>query len=290
MSTIDLHMHSNISLDGEYTPAELARLCYQNGLKTVALTDHNSVRGVPEMMEETRKLGIEAVPGIELDCTCEDLDLHILGYGIDIQDKRLREIEQDVLAQKQKTSLQTLDILSQAGIYFDRDQVMSLARDGVVVGEMIAEAALLDDRNLDNPLMKPYYPGQSRSDNPYVNFFWDFCSQGKIAFLPVNYISAKEAISLIRETGGAAVIAHPGATVKRREDLISRMVSDGVTGLEVYSSYHNDEEIAYYKQLADRFHLVKTMGSDFHGKTKPSVKLGGIHTGAAAFNLKELLP
>lgn len=290
MSTIDLHMHSIISLDGEYTPAELAHLCFDNGLKTVALTDHNSVRGVSEMIRETKKLGINAITGIELDCTCEDLDLHILGYGIDINDKRFEEIENDVLAQKQKTCRQTLNILSQAGIHFDMDKVMSLARDGVVVGEMIAEAALQDDRNLDNPLMKPYYPGQSRSDNPYVNFFWDFCSQGKIAFLPVHYISADEAISLIRDTGGAAVIAHPGATVKRREDLISRMVSSGVTGLEVYSSYHDEEQIAYYEQLAEKFHLVKTMGSDFHGKTKPAVKLGGIRPGNESFTIKSLLP
>lgn len=289
MSNIDLHMHSIISLDGEFTPAQLAKLCYESGLKTAALTDHNSVRGVSEMTQEALKYGIQIIPGIELDCTCQDLDLHLLGYGIDITDKRFEENERCILKQKQAGSVQTMDLLHQAGIAFDPEKVMELSRDGVVIGETIAEVALEDDRNFNNPLMKPYYPGGSRSDNPYVNFFWDFCSQGKTAFIPVSYITVEEAINLVRSAGGVSVIAHPGATVKHDEEKIAHMVECGVTGIEVYSSYHSKDDILYYQEIAAKYHLVPTMGSDYHGKTKPAVRLGGTNCIDTDIDIRKLL-
>ena len=274
MGLTDLHMHSVISLDGEYRPAELARLCKKSGIETAALTDHNSVRGVKEMEEEGGRLGIRVVRGIELDCCCEGLNLHILGYGIDIDDKRFVLNEQELLKQKQEISSETIKLLLNMGIRFRVERAMELSRDGIVVGEMIAEAALEEPENMENPLMRPYFPGGSRSDNPYVNFFWDFCSQGKPAFLPVSYMTAAQAISLIQDTGGTAVIAHPGVTVKRDEDKIEKLVMMGVAGIEVYSSYHSADDRRYYGEIARRYGLFQTMGSDFHGKTKPGVKVG----------------
>ncbi|PNV61519.1 phosphatase [Clostridium sp. chh4-2] len=290
MSDIDLHMHSNISLDGEFTPDQLAKLCYENHIKTAALTDHNSVRGVDKMKQAAENYGIQIIPGIELDCICEELDLHLLGYGIDITDQRFADNETYILKQKQSNSVQTMDLLLQAGIAFDPEKVMALSRDGVVIGETIAEVALQDERNFNNPLMKPYYPGGSRSSNPYVNFFWDFCSQGKTAFIPVSYITVEEAIELVRSTGGVSVIAHPGAMVKRDEEKIAYMVECGVTGIEVYSSYHSEDDIRYYREIAEKYHLIQTVGSDFHGKTKPAVRLGGTNCEELSFDIRELIP
>ena len=86
-----------------------------------------------------------------------------------------------------------MKILKDTGIFFEEEKVLAMSRDGVVVGETIAEAALADDRNSENPLLVPYREGGERSDNPYVNFFWDYCSQGKPAYLPVSYPSFEEA-------------------------------------------------------------------------------------------------
>lgn len=293
MNQIDLHMHSNNSLDGEFTPKELIFLCKQNGIKIAALTDHNSVRGVQEICLYGQVEGIQIIKGIELDCKFEGTDLHLLGYGCNINDSGFEKLEQELLRQKKETSQERMNILSEMGILFDTAKVMQLARNGIVTGEMIAEIALADERNLSNPLIQPYITG-ARSDNPYVNFFWDYCSQGKPAYLPINYISLEEAIQLIKETKGKAVIAHPVNTVGRNEKVISKMIELGVEGIEVYSSYHTREDIQYYRDMADRLGIVKTAGSDFHGKTKPAVILGNIQmpdneTKALMYWLKELV-
>ena len=141
---------------------------------------------------------------------------------------------------------------------------------------MIAEVALEDKRNDDNELLKPYRAGGSRSDNPYVNFYWDFCSQGKPAYVDIEYMTLREAISLVKKSGGIAVFAHPGANIKTDIEKLEGIVACGIDGIEVYSSYHNKETIQFYKEQAERFNLIKTMGSDFHGKIKPAIKLGNM--------------
>lgn len=289
MSSIDLHMHSDISLDGEFTPTELAVMCKENKLEVVALTDHNSIRGIREMEKVLSQSRVRMIHGIELDCTYEELDLHVLGYGIDVEDKRFMEIEQDILSQEEATSEKRMEILLDMGILFEQSEVKKLARDGVVVGEMIAEAALEDKRNENNPLLTPYRVGGNRSENPYVNFFWDFCAQGKPAFLPIQYMSFTEAITLINKTGGIAVIAHPANTVKRNEKVITDMVQQGIVGMESYSSYHTSDDRQYYHELAERLGIMETMGSDFHGKNKPSVSLGNTYgEGKEAKTIKNL--
>lgn len=278
MSWLDLHMHSQISLDGEFTPERLAEICRDSGIKVAALSDHNSVRGVERMMTACSRFGIRAIPATELDCTFDGVDLHLLGYGIDFQDSRYRELEEEILTQKKGNSTRMMKILKEAGILFDEEKVLALSRDGIVVGETIAEAALADDRNTDNPLLVPYRKGGERADNPYVNFFWDYCAQGKPAYLPVSYPSFEEAQKLITETGGISVIAHPINTVGRSRERIGALKEKGAAGLEVYSSYHEKEDIEWFHELVEELELLETMGSDFHGKTKPSVYPG--RTGA----------
>ena len=145
----------------------------------------------------------------------------------------------------------------------------------MITGEIIAEVALQDERN--HPLMKEYLPGGSRSDNPFVNFYWDYCAQSKPAYVPIHYISLKEAVDMIHAAGGIAVLAHPGNNTKENLSLIDAIFAYDVKGMEVYSSYHSPEQIAFYKDYAEQHYLMITMGSDFHGKTKPSIALGGSH-------------
>ena len=272
--TVDLPMHSIYSLDGEYSPRELVSLCKQRKLSMAALTDHNCVRGVEEFLKTAETAGIAALSGIEIDCIYDEIDLHLLGYNIDVTDKRYTHLEETVLEQKRSSSQEYLRIFRNMGIHLDVRQMELVSREGIYTGEMIAEVALADMRNQNHPLLEPYRLGGSRSDNPYVNFFWDYCSQGKEAYLPIEYIAFEEALDLISDTGGFAVIAHPSHTVGRCKEAIKYMVSCGVRGLEVFSSYHTMEDIAYYSQIAEELHLLKTAGSDFHGKTKPSVELG----------------
>lgn len=130
MSWLDLHMHSQISLDGEFSPERLAEICHDSGLKVVALSDHNSVRGVERMMTACSRFGIREIPAVELDCIFEGVDLHLLGYGIDFQDPRYRELEEDILSQKKKNSSEVMKILKDTGIFFEEEKVLAMSRDG----------------------------------------------------------------------------------------------------------------------------------------------------------------
>lgn len=271
---IDLHMHSNFSNDGEYTPSELMNLCRKSGLEAVALTDHNSVRGVAEAFEAANRLGIECISANELDCHYGGTDLHVLGYGIDSQVAEFAEIEKDILKQEQDASSTIMRSIQDLGILFEEQKAWDLAVDGVVTAEMIAEVALEDERNRNNTLLALYRNGGNRSDNPYVNFYWDFCSQGKPAAVQFKYIDLHHAISLIKRSGGLAVLAHPGINIGHNQQMLSEIIGFGIDGIEVFSSYHDEASTAFFSQKADELHVLKTMGSDFHGKIKPAIGLG----------------
>ena len=277
MSWLDLHIHSNVSNDGDYSPGELMALCHHAGLKVVAVADHNSVRGVSEAIRYGNQYDIEVIPAIEMDCTFKSYNLHLLGYGISIPNPRLNDIEEAVKKQERSASSVMIEKMKSLGIFFNVENIMRLAVDGIVTGEMIAEVALADERNMSNPLIAPYYSGGNRSDNPFVNFYWDFCSMNKPAYAPVEYIPLKEAVGIIIETGGVPILAHPQNNIGLNEEVLVRIIDQGVKGIEVYSSYHDRTAVHNYERLADKHDLLKTVGSDFHGKTKPSIKLG--HTG-----------
>ena len=209
MGWLDLHLHSDISNDGEFSPKKLMELCLENSIKVAALADHNSVRGIEEAKLYADQFGIQLIPAIELDCTFRGVDLHVLGYGIDPNYADFKKVEQSVEEQEIGTSKKRMELVKKMGIAFDYDEVMKLSKNGAVTGEMIAEVALKDDRNKDNTLMLPFYPGGNRSDNPYVNFYWDICSSGKGAYVPMEFMSLSEAIELIYAAGGLPVLAHP---------------------------------------------------------------------------------
>ncbi|MDD6612716.1 MAG: PHP domain-containing protein [Clostridiales bacterium] len=276
MAHIDLHLHSSVSLDGELSPRGLVELCSQEGITLAALTDHNAVSGIPEFSWRGAQLGIRVIPGVELDCTVEGLQLHILGYGIDITNGKLMQIERSVLEMQRTLSLRQMDAVEELGILLNRDALMEQAQNGVVSAEMIAAGALAFPQNQNHPLLRPFLPGGPRSDQPLVNFYWDICSPGKPAYVPVSYISAAEAIQVIHDAGGLAVLAHPAINLQRREKLIEYFLNLPLDGIEVFSSYHNAIETAFYLDLAQKYHLLITGGSDFHGKIKPNIRMGDI--------------
>ena len=276
MSYIDLHMHSNYSDDGEFSPQKIAELCLEKGVKYFAIADHNSTKGVAEAKEYCDDKDITIIPAIELDCTIDGVNLHLLGYNVDYKSDDFERIEENIIAQEQVASKERMRLVRELGINFEDSVIDSLSKNGVVNGEMIAEAAMLFDKNKENKLLNPYYEGGLRSDNPYVNFYWDYCSQGKPAYAEVKFISLQEAIKVVEDNGGIPVLAHPGNNVKENKDLLEKIIKAGVKGLEVYSSYHNEKQTAFYKYFAINNNLIMTCGSDFHGKTKPSISIGGI--------------
>lgn len=274
MKNIDLHIHSNISNDGDFSPAELMKMCSKAGIKTAALADHNSVRGVAEAIKEGEKFGVKVIPAIEIDCTYKEYNLHVLGYNIDYNNKIFEKIEKNVFEQELKAGDKRMALVKEAGIFFDEEKVRKLSYDGTITGEMIGEAAIEDERNRENPLITLYLEGGTRSNNPYVNFYWDWCSKGKPAYVPIKYITLKEVIDIIHKTGGKAVLAHPNNNIGMNEEIFKEIAAEGIEGVEVFSSYHSKENAEFFLKMAEKYNVSVTCGSDFHGKTKPAIKLG----------------
>ena len=272
---IDLHMHTMYSDDGEFKPSVLVQMCKDAGLKYIAVADHNSVKGVEEAVNTGNEQGVEVVPAIEIDCTYEGVDLHVLGYYIDYSMKEFEALEESILGQEKKASPERLRLVEETGIYVNRDKLNKIMKNGIIIGEDIAEASIYEPENKDNALIKPYLEGGSRSDNPYVNFYWDICAQGKPAYIPISYISLKEAVDLINRAGGIPILAHPGKNIHEDKKLLDGILDSGVKGMEVYSSYHSSEQISFYREEAEKRGCIITCGSDFHGKTKPAIQLGG---------------
>ncbi len=289
MSKMDLHMHSSVSVDGKISPRGLAELCCQEGVTLAALTDHNAVSGTPEFIWRGAQLGVRAIPGVELDCMTEDLQLHILGYGIDITSTQLVQIEQSVHQMLQLSTLSQMEAIEELGMVFNRDEVMMKAKDGVVSIEIIAEAVLREPSNKHHPLLAPMLEGGVHSDQPLINFYGDICSPGKPAFVPLHYITAEQAIRSIHASGGFAVLAHPGLNIGTNEAAVNKLLALPLDGIEVFSSYHTDAMSSFYLQKAFDKGLIITGGSDFHGSIKPKIRLGKIDFQGMEEHLREAI-
>lgn len=275
MSKIDLHMHSCFSDDGEFTPEEIIDRAIKNNVEIISISDHNSVRAVDRALSYSKNKNIKVIPGIEIDCTFNKRNLHLLGYNIDYKSKDFYNIEEDILNQEKRASKEKIRLIKEyTGLNILEDEVIKRSSNGVVTGELIAEILLEDSENRKSLILKPYLEGGNRSDMPYVNFYWDYFAQGKPAYVPIKFISLKEAIGLIHKNGGKAVIAHPGNNLKDKLDLIDNLIEEGIEGIEVFSSYHTKEQIEYFYTKAIKNNMIITCGSDFHGKTKPNIEIG----------------
>jgi predicted metal-dependent phosphoesterase TrpH len=139
---------------------------------------------------------------------------------------------------------------------------------------MFAEVLLHKPEYRDHTMLRPYRAGGLRSDNPYVNFYCDFYAQGKPCYAKEMYPSLEDGIALIKENYGKAVLAHPGINLQNRFDLFTEMIALGIDGVEAFSSYHDESCAKHFYDEAQKHSLLVTCGSDFHGKTKPAIRLG----------------
>lgn len=275
MSKIDLHIHSNFSDDGELTVENIVNISKENGMKSISITDHNSVKGVSSAVECGNNVGVEVIPGIEIDCTYNSLNLHVLGYFIDYTRKEFDELEKSIFEQEMKIASEKIEKLQKnTGLKIDLSEVLERANGKIVTGELIGEILLNKADSINNELLKPYLNNGARSDMAYVNFYWDFFSQGKAAYIPISYISLREAINLIKSSNGVPIIAHPGNNLKNNMDAIDAIIKEGIEGIEVFSSYHSLEQTNYFNNKASENKVLVTCGSDFHGKNKPNIKIG----------------
>ena len=276
---IDLHMHSIYSDDGEFLPEQLVKRCQEHGIQMMAIADHNCVRANEAAQKAAQEAGICYIPAIEIDCTYENVNLHILGYNIDDTSKDFAEIEKNIDEQSKINSYIMLEQTQKLGFEITKKDMEEVSQDcffaGHWTGEMFAEVLLNKPEYKNHPLLEPYRPGGSRSTNPFVNFYWDFYAQGKPCYAPIHFPSVDKIINLIHKNHGYAVLAHPGINLKDHADLLDGIVSFGLDGIEAFSSYHTEQQAKAYYEYAGKKGLFVTAGSDYHGKTKPAIEVGG---------------
>ena len=275
---MDLHMHSKCSIDGEFSPTELIYRCKDAGITIMSITDHNSTQGNKEANQAAEKLQIQYLSGIEIDCTFNGINLHLLGYQIDDESLDFVQLEKYILEQERAASYERLKLTHKLGFQISERELNEISNieygTNVWTGELFGEVLLANQAYKEHKLLLPYRKGGERSDNPYVNFYWDYYAQDKPCYVKIDFPELKEAISLIKENGGKAVLAHPGNNLRNRLEFFSDIVSTGIDGVEVFCSYHDKKTAQYLYEQALQHNLIITCGSDYHGKIKPSVKLG----------------
>lgn len=276
---IDLHMHSRYSEDGEFTSAELVEQCYRKGIAAMSITDHNCVRTNAEARAAAETKDIRYISGIEIDCVYKGLNFHVLGYGIDEQGEDFTRIEMNIKQQSLFASLARLEKTQALGFYITQNEMRELSKGTYWKeswsGEMFAERLLAKPEYAEHPLLCPYRSGGARGDNPYVNFYWDYYAQGKPCYVKMTYPPMDEIIGIIYRNRGKAVLAHPGVNLKGQEGMLGEILDLGMDGVEAFSSYHTRKQAAEFYRQAKKRNLFSTCGSDYHGKTKPAISLGG---------------
>lgn len=242
----DLHCHSTAS-DGVDAPTRVVERAAAAGLKVLSLTDHDTLDGVAEAQAAGEKFGVEIVPGVELTCYQDRKEVNILGYWVDGSEERLAAHCRRFVAARIDRAHQIGARLAELGARIDIDELVANA-DGGVVGRPHVAKALLEAGHVAT----------------LQEAFDRFLANGGPADIPKMMVEPRECIEMIHGAGGIAVIAHAG--IWNQFDLIPHLASIGLDGVEVWHSAHSREDSDRLEEIADRFGLAKTGGSDCHGK------------------------
>ena len=278
MPHIDLHIHSTYSNDGEFEVNEIVGMCVQNQATHFSITDHNTIKANQEAVYQCSENSITYIPGIEIDCIYQGVDMHLLGYQIDWQSNDFIQLEA-TFNQKVDDSLpEMIHNLNTLGFEVDEKEVLKSARGKLPSPELIAEVLLTNHQNNSDKKLLPYRQGGNRGDMPYINFYLDYFAQNKPAYVKVDYMGFKDAVELIKANNGIPIIAHPGLNFKGNEGLVAELLANGAEGLEVFNNYHNAKQMAYFAGVVTQGSFLMTAGSDFHGKTKPLITIGKYNT------------
>ncbi|MGH2924661.1 MAG: PHP domain-containing protein [Solirubrobacterales bacterium] len=247
---IDLQSHSTVS-DGQLEPPRVATAAAEAGVTVMSLTDHDAVAGVEAAVAEAAGAGIECVPAVEMSCVHRySDDLHVLGYWVDLD--RIEPACERAQAERVSRARQIIERLNALGV------------------EVTFEGALAEAGAADS-IGRPHIARAAGAGPDLGPFFEEYLVPGAKAFVARSWPSAEQAVELIHDAGGAAVVAHPYWDVSEPEqvrDLVSSLRSDaGLEGIETFYPSHTREQTAHCLELCEELDLAPTASSDFHGPT-----------------------
>jgi 3',5'-nucleoside bisphosphate phosphatase len=244
---VDLHTHSTYS-DGLLSPATLVEEAASRGVRFLALTDHDTVAGIPEARAAGDRFGIEVIAGVELSAALgSGGEVHLLGYFVDIDDPALLEQLAGYGRARSERMERMVDRLSRIGAPVSLERVREIAGHGTVgrphLGRALVEAGHATDLS---------------------DAFSRYIGGGKPAYVPRPRVDPRDAIALVRAASGVPVLAHP-FSVGGVESVLDRLVPAGLAGMEVDYGEYDDEDREILRQIAARRGLIATGGSDYHG-------------------------
>lgn len=260
MSFIDLHIHSYYS-DGFCSPLDLAEKAKVNDLQIISLTDHNGIAGVEEMIEVGEKQGIKVIPGVEIYTNFKEKHLHLLGYNFDKNNNQLKKALLQLQKEKEPIIKKTLEIIKKDGWAIQEEDI--LKGPSVYLGLGHIAGFLMKGQNkirLEQEMQ--FRPEQIYGLSDVIGFYFK-----KYFYLYREAeMSITQAIELIHQAKGKAVLAHPAQQLKFRDwPVVKDLKDNGLDGLEAISGHHSWQEIDYWQRIAKEFNLFITCGSDYHG-------------------------
>ncbi len=259
MSRIDLHTHSNRS-DGTFEPIEVVRLASDRGLDVIALTDHDTTDGLDDAIAAGAELGVEVVPGIELSAEHERTSVHVLCYWMDPLHPDLQAELRRLRDERFRRGELMVEKLRALGVPIEFEHVRRIANGATIVRPHLAQAMVEIGA----------VPNEQEAFDRYLG-------DGRPGHVPKHALDPVDAVTLIRAAGGVCVLAHPGMwgdQLSVPPELIERMASAGMRGLEVDHPDHPPEQREHYRSMAADLGLVATGGSDCHGTRYEPIRLG----------------
>ncbi len=257
---IDLHIHTTRS-DGQFSPEETMRLAHQNGVTTVAVTDHDAVSGIPEAQQTACAFGMTFFSGIEISVQGEK-ELHILGYGVDPQNEELLRFCRKNAEDRKKRTQKMLVYLASCGVPVTLEEVRHINQ-GRTSGRPHFARTLM---------AKGYVSSVQEAFEKYL------ATPRFYAEVERPKPTPEAGIHVLRNAGGVAVLAHPHQLQlddEAMERLLQQLKGYGLQGIEAYYSLHTAEQTKKYLVMAQKYQLLYTCGSDFHGPDiKPRIALG----------------
>jgi len=257
---VDLHIHTSTS-DGSYSPKEIVALAQEQGLKAIAITDHDTIEGNKHAVAAGIDRGLEVIPGVEISVEWNKRPVHILGYYIDWEHKSLASQLRNLVAFREERNPQIVKKLNLLGLQLSYDDVKKVAGEGTVGRPHFAQVLV----------EKGYVKNEDQAFSKYLQ-------RGASAYVEKKRLSPQEGIRLIKDARGIAVLAHPfttdGITDREMEPFIVHFKQLGIEGIEAFYPLHTSQQTLQLQDLAKKYRLLVTGGTDFHGKQKPHIRLG----------------
>ena len=257
MGQVDLHIHSTAS-DGKLTPAEIVQDAAERGLTFIALADHDTIDGIVQAQTEVKSFpDLKVIPGVEISTDIPQGEVHVLGYFIDYADPQLKTALDRFRSSRLIRAQGMIAKLEKLGIHIDWQRVQEIVGGSSIGRPHIAQAML----------EKGYITSMKQA-------FTDYIGRNGPAYVEREKMTPAEAVALILKAKGLPVLAHP-LTAGDAEAMTVELQAAGLAGIEAYYDGYTPQETNQLVGLADKYNLIATGGSDYHGLDETETAIGG---------------